>query len=76
MIYALLGYIAAGMTAIFMRKPTPSILNERELYSAGYNTAIRDAGEILRDVRIECGIGVGENPVLEEIFTRLRACRK
>lgn len=43
---------------------------------AAYNRGVRDAGEVLRDVRIECGLGQGESALLEEAFGRIKGLYK
>lgn len=53
---------------LLVKKPKPS----DNLHLASYNCGLRDAGEILRDIRVECGIQVGENDLIEEALHRIR----
>lgn len=43
-----------------------------EFCAASYNMGLRDAGEILRDIRVELGVQVGECYVIEEALHRIR----
>lgn len=49
----------------------PAEAARSELHTGSYNMGVRDAYEVVRDVRIECGVSTGENAMLEEAFGRM-----
>lgn len=73
MIYFVFGYFIGGYLEPFrnfFKKPAQP--ERRTLCRTSYNQGLRDAGEILRDIRVECGISVGDNPIIEEALDRIR----
>jgi hypothetical protein len=58
------------------RRKSSAARAEPKLHPASYNLALRDAGEILRDIRVELGVQVGECYVIEEGLDRIRKCFK
>lgn len=65
--------LAIALVYLSRRKtPKPST----DFHAASYNLGLRDAGETLRDIRVELGVQVGECYVIEEGLDRIRKCFK